>query len=121
MTLNGFILIVISITLSALGQTAFKIGVDKLSFSEGSGLADKLFSFALSPTILLGFGFYGVGAFVWLLALRQTELSLAYPFVALSFVIVFLVGVIGLGESVNATKIAGLAIIILGTLVLARA
>ncbi|MEQ9695206.1 hypothetical protein [Shimia sp. SDUM112013] len=121
MTLNGFLLIIVSITFSALGQTSFKIGVDKLQLAEGSTLWDKLMGFALSPTILLGFGFYGVGAFVWLLALRQTELSLAYPFVALSFVIVFLIGVIGLGETVNATKITGLAIIILGTLVLARA
>lgn len=120
MTLNGFILIVISITFSALGQTAFKIGVDRVVLPDGAGILQKMLGFAVSPSILLGFGFYGIGAFVWLLALRQTELSLAYPFVALSFVIVFLIGVLGLGETVNPTKIAGLAIIILGTLVMAR-
>lgn len=121
MTFNGFLLVLISVTFSAFGQTAFKLGVDKVSIPAGSGIADKLLGFGGSPFVLLGLVFYGVGTVFWLFALRQMDLSLAYPFVALSFIVVFLIGVLGLGEPVSATKIAGLAIITLGLVVMARA
>ncbi len=121
MTLNGFLLIVISVSFSAFGQTAFKIGVDRITLPNAASMVDKLLGFASSPFVLLGLSLYGIGTVFWLLALRQMDLSLAYPFVALSFIIVFMIGVFGFGEPVNPTKITGLAVIILGMIILSRA
>ncbi|WP_204112504.1 EamA family transporter [Shimia biformata] len=114
-------LIVVSVTLSALGQTAFKAGVDRISFAEGAGVVTKSLGFLTSPWILAGLAAYGVGTLFWLFALRQLDLSLAYPFVALSFVVVFLIGILFLGEPVVATRVIGLLIIIVGLVVMARA
>ena len=121
MSLQSFLLVVISVTLSAFGQTAFKIGVERVPFAPDSSVTDKVLGFAASPHIIGGLLFYGVGTLFWLFALRTLDLSLAYPFVAISFIVVFLIGIFGLGEPFNATRLAGLLIITLGLVVMARA
>lgn len=121
MTFHSFALVVISVTLSAFGQTAFKIGVERVQFAADAAVFNKVLGFAASPHILAGLLFYGVGTLFWLFALRTLDLSLAYPFVAISFIVVFLIGIFGLGEPFNATRLAGLLIITLGLVVMARA
>ena len=121
MTLQSFILVITSVTLSAFGQTAFKIGVGRVTFGEGAGMLSKIMGFAASPYILAGLAFYGVGTLFWMFALRQLDLSLAYPFVALSFIVVFLIGVFGLQEPLNMTRVLGLLIITLGLVIMSRA
>lgn len=121
MTLHSFILVVISVTLSAFGQTAFKIGVERVSFAPDAAVIGKVLGFAASPYVIAGLLFYGVGTLFWLFALRTLELSLAYPFVAISFIVVFLIGILALGEPFNMMRLAGLLIITLGLVVMARA
>ncbi|MFY0597533.1 MAG: hypothetical protein JXQ85_13970 [Cognatishimia sp.] len=121
MSLNAFLLVITSVCLSGLGQVAFKLGVSRLSFDAGASAIQKTMGFAASPFILAGLAAYGVGTLFWLFALRQLDLSLAYPFVAISFIVVFAIGVVGLGEPWNNTRALGLAIITLGLIVMARA
>ncbi|UZD91707.1 hypothetical protein [Cognatishimia activa] len=121
MSLNAFILVFISVSLSAVGQIAFKLGVSKLVFADGAQIVGKILAFAASPFILAGLAAYGLGTLFWLFALRQLDLSLAYPFVAISFIVVFAIGVVGLGEPWNNTRALGLAIITIGLIVMAKA
>ncbi|AKO96095.1 MAG: hypothetical protein RID15_10830 [Marinovum algicola] len=115
----GFALIFASVALSALGQTCFKTGVGRVSFAETAGLVQKSLSLLLSPWVLGGLAFYGVGTVLWLFALRRIDLSLAYPFVAMSFVMVAASGVLVLGETLSLTRVLGMALIISGLLVMA--
>lgn len=121
MSLQAFALVLVSVCLSGLGQIAFKLGVGRLSFAPDTQIVSKVLGFAASPFILAGLAAYGLGTLFWLFALRQLDLSLAYPFVAISFIVVFAVGVFGLGEPWNSTRALGLAIITIGLIVMARA
>lgn len=121
MTWQSFALVVISVTLSAFGQAAFKIGVGRVNFMPDAAVITKVIGFAASPHILAGLLFYGVGTLFWLFALRTLDLSLAYPFVAISFIVVFLIGVLALGEPFNMMRLVGLLIITAGLIVMARA
>ncbi|GAA6207076.1 EamA family transporter [Cognatishimia sp. WU-CL00825] len=121
MTLHSFLLVVASVTLSAFGQTAFKIGVGRVQFVPEAGTLSKIFGFAGSPFILAGLALYAVGTLFWLFALRNLDLSLAYPFVALSFIVVFLIGIFALGEPLNSMRVLGLLVITLGLVIMARA
>lgn len=121
MTLHSFALVFISVTLSAFGQTAFKMGVTRISFAPDAAVMSKIIGFAGSPFILVGLVLYGIGTLFWLFALKQLDLSLAYPFVAMSFIVVFLIGVFGLGEPWNMTRVLGLLIITIGLVVMAKA
>lgn len=119
MSLAGFLLILCSVALSAAGQTCFKSGVDRVQFAEGAGALAKSAALVLSPWVLGGLAFYGVGTVLWLFALKRMDLSLAYPFVALSFIMVAASGVLVLGETLSPARVLGMALIVSGLCVMA--
>jgi multidrug transporter EmrE-like cation transporter len=55
-----------------------------------------------------------------LMALSRVDLSFAYPFLSISYVLVLAAGYFWFGESVNATRILGVALICFGTFFVAR-
>lgn len=120
MTWGAFALVFASVSLSAVAQTAFKMGVARAETAADAAIWAKAVSMVFSPLVLLGLTLYGVGTLLWLFALRQLDLSLAYPFVAMSFVMVAGSGMLFLGEPVQPTRLIGLGLIILGLLVMAR-
>jgi drug/metabolite transporter (DMT)-like permease len=70
--------------------------------------------------LFAGFASYGLFTVVMVLALRHAELSITFPILALSYVWVAAASALWLGESMNAPKIAGVAIIVGGVAVLGR-
>lgn len=120
MTWGAFALVFASVSLSALAQTSFKVGVERAQTGGDATLWMKAAAMVFSPMVLLGLALYGVGTVLWLFALRQLDLSLAYPFVAMSFVMVAGSGMIFLGEPVQPSRLIGLALIVVGLLVMAR-
>ena len=120
MTWGAFVLVFTSVSLSALGQTAFKVGVGHASPAPDASIWIKAAAMVFSPMVMLGLALYGVGTVFWLFALRQLDLSLAYPFVAMSFVMVAGSGMLFLGEPMQPSRVIGLALIVIGLLVMAR-
>jgi multidrug transporter EmrE-like cation transporter len=58
-----------------------------------------------------------VAALCWMAAMSQLELSRAYPFVGLSFVMVLLLSAVFFGEAVTPTKIVGVVFVIAGIVI----
>lgn len=114
-------LIAISIVTGVIGQTVIKMGVSKPGVSEHvSGVAGLIRMILRSPLVLLGLMLYGIGALSWIGALTQLDLSVAYPFLALNFVLVALSSRIFLGEHIPWLRWAGIAVICAGILLVAR-
>lgn len=113
MTRALFLLILTSVTMSAVAQLLLKQGV--AAVGGGSPLR-----YATSPMILAGFAIYGLGAILWLFVLARLPLSAAYPFVGLGFIATMLLGIIVLGENVSTTRIAGTLLIAAGCVLVAR-
>lgn len=61
-----------------------------------------------------GIALYAIGTVLFIPALRGGELSVLYPFVALSYIWVSLLSVRFLGEKMNKLKWLGIALIIIG-------
>jgi len=80
-------------------------------FQFGLGLATNLPLFS-------GLSCYGISTGLLVLALRYGELSVLYPIIALTYVWVSILSVALLGETMNAFKIAGLSLIVVGVAVL---
>ena len=72
------------------------------------------------PYIASGLAAAVLASLAWIAAMTRMELSFAYPFMALNFVLVLLLGSMLLGESVSLGRWAGVALIVLGTVVAAR-
>ncbi len=81
------------------------------------GLAVAL---ALNPLVLLGLGVYLAGTFFWLLALSRVDLSYAYPFASLNYVLVLLASWGILGERPSLVRFAGVAAIGVGVWAISR-
>lgn len=114
-------LILLGIGLSVAGQTALKKGMD------GVGVVDKVWSRQFlslplaagrQPWILLGIPMYVAAAVVWISVLSQADLSFAFPFLGLNYVLVALSARLFLGEHVNYLRWVGVGIILLGVVLM---
>ena len=109
-----------TVCLSAVAQVALKIGTRSLSSSDGKGLPAVILSVASSPFIWLGLGIYGASVLAWLWVLSKTDVSVAYPFVGISFVLTAVMGAVLLHENVSPLRIAGTALVIFGCILIAK-
>lgn len=114
--------ILVTVSLSACAQLAMKIGVERprIELAMQSGVGDSLIAFATSPLILLGLAIYGLSVIMWLWVLSKVDLSIAYPFVGLSFVVTMCFGAIVLNESVTPARMLGTLLIVIGCVLIGR-
>jgi len=105
-----------SVLAAVLGQLSLKYGL-----SQGSQpVLNQGWHVLFNPFVVLGLALYGGGAMAWLGVLSRVDLSLAYPFLALNFVLVSLVAHFALGEAVPVGRWLGIAVIVGGILLVAR-
>lgn len=71
--------------------------------------------------LIAGYCLYGINTVMLVLALREGELSVLYPIIALTYVWVTLVSYVRLHEPPNVYKNVGVLAIILGVIVIGRA
>ncbi|MDX2289888.1 MAG: transporter [Hyphomicrobiaceae bacterium] len=75
----------------------------------------------LNWQLILALAIYGVATIVWVMVLRVTPLSLAYPFAALGFVIVPAFAAFLFGEPLTTPYLVGAAMIVGGIIVISTA
>ena len=112
------LLLLMSVISASLGQVFFKkgvlvIGEVTLKRSVIGGLSKLVFQ----PLVFSGLILYVVSTILWLVALSKTTLSFAYPFTALTFVLVMLSARIVFQESIPAWRYLGFLLIGLGIFV----
>lgn len=116
-------LILISVSLSAGSQLILKLGITapevQRALAEGPSIPRVALAIASSPLVIAGLGCFGLSAMFWLFVLAKLDASLAYPCVALGIVITVCAGHFLLGETVSALRVAGIAIIVAGVLIVA--
>ena len=122
MNLSTFGLVLLSVSFSSLAQFLLKLGMKSASVQHAvsSSPANALFAAITNPAVLGGLTLYGLGALVWLSVLARIDVSIAYPFVSISFLFTAALAVLFLGEPLSLTMIMGTGLIIMGVVVLAR-
>lgn len=118
----NYLYIAITIALTVFGQIAIKMQVAQagaLPVSGGGKLA-FLVSLLLNPWIIAAFAAAFLASVSWMGAMTKFQLSHAYPFMSLNFVIVLGLSAWLFHEPMSATRIAGVALICIGTVVAAR-
>jgi len=120
---NSVLLILLSISIVVGGQLLIKIGIDRIGISGFSSIKaiTGLFAGAIkSPIILTGLFLYFISAAIWLVILSTVDLSFAYPFIGLSYVIVLVLSKFVLKEDVNPVRWIGAFIITAGVVLISR-
>jgi drug/metabolite transporter (DMT)-like permease len=113
--LNPYLHIGLTVILSAAAQILFKAGSDN---TPGGALL-VVSSFG-SAAFLLGIGCMIASLIVWLYALRFVPLIIAFSLTAATQVVVALGSGIFLGEEISLVRWAGIFIVTLGIMIIAR-
>ena len=99
--------------LIAAGQILFKL----TSARTGSADLGGLLALLVDPYLIVALAIYGFGTIVWIYVLRSVPLTVAYPFMALTFCVVPLLAWWLLGEHVSLRYAMGTGLIVLGLVV----
>jgi len=120
--IRTFALIMCSVLLGVSGQVFLKIGVGQsgLSGKAAIGVFELVTSVIKTPLMLLGFLLYGVASIVWVIVLSKVDLSYAYPFLALNFVLIAIASRFILGETIPLVRWIGIFFIGVGVYLTSR-
>ena len=115
-------LILFTVATNFLSQIMLKKGMTSLPVFElnGSGILGSLFSIVFNPWVFFGLLVMIVSMGSHLIVLSRVEISFAYPFLGLSFVLITLWGYFALGESMNLWRLLGVLLICTGVALVAR-
>jgi drug/metabolite transporter (DMT)-like permease len=116
------VLILSSVALAALAQLTLKHGMNQVAANTGElklHLASLRDVFT-TPAVWGGLLLFGLSALVWLAVLSRTSLSFAYPFAALTYVLILLFDRLVLKEPVMPLRWLGVALIIGGLIFVSR-
>lgn len=100
------------------GQLFLKMGGDHLA-GLPFGL-EWIATAAASHWIWTALACYCLSFLTWMLILRRTQLSLAFPLTALVYISVIFFSVFALGEAIEFWRYFGVAVIIAGVVVIGR-
>ncbi|GAB2554409.1 EamA family transporter [Gracilibacillus alcaliphilus] len=116
----GYFYIAGTIIFTVYGQLIIKWTMDRQG-----GLPEEwwdkflfLLQLLFNPWILSGFFAAFLAALSWMAAMTKFDISYAYPFMSLSFVLVFLFSVLLFGEPINPQKLIGFGLIVFGIIVM---
>lgn len=113
-------LILVAVSLGAAGQLLLKTGVDLARATAREGAVGLLLAAFTQVRVLAGFSLYAVSSVLWLLVLSRSELSYAYPMIAVGYIVVVFLSWLVLNEQVGMLRLGGLALICLGVVLVAR-
>ena len=118
-----WLLILSGVGLNAAAQLLLKLATRSLlplgAFSART-LPHYLLALAQNPPFWAGMVCYGLSVCVWIAALTRAPVSTAYPMLSLGYVVVTLTAWLSLGETLNAAKLVGIALICAGVILVSR-
>ena len=117
--LFDYLYIFATIAFTVYGQMILKWRIVQFG-SLPTGSLDKfkfLVSLLFDPAIFSGFAAAFLASLAWMAAMTKFDLSHAYPFMSLNFVVVLLLSGWILSEPMSFQKAIGVGLIVLGTMV----
>lgn len=108
---ESYVLLAVSILLGVAGQMLLKSGAGSAS----------LYEQFLAPQSIVGLGVYFVSALCYMYALRKLQVSVAFPMVSFSYVLVAVLAWWLHGEALGWGKLAGVVLVCAGVALISRA
>ena len=110
-------LLVVSVSFAVAGQLTLKSAmteIGRIGTSEVRSPGHTVGRALAEPRLWIGVGLFGVSSLFWLVVLSRVPLSLAYPFVGMSYVVVVGFSAFVLHERVPALRWIGVLVIVAG-------
>ena len=121
MRVSDFSILFCGVLLNALAQLGLKAATRVTGpLSAGAALWGRAFDLLAVPSLWFALCAYGLSVIVWLVGLSRVPVSQAYPLLSLGYVINIGLAWWLLGEVPNVQRVAGIGVIVLGVVMVAR-
>lgn len=113
--------ILVSVVTGAVGQVLLKKGMASMGpLTLSWGDLQVIWRIATNPYVVVGLVIYMGGVVFWLAALSRVDLSYAYPFASLSYVLMLGASWFVFREGITPVRLLGTLVVCLGVLLIAR-
>jgi drug/metabolite transporter (DMT)-like permease len=118
----GYLYILVTLVLTAYGQLVLKWRLNTYG-QFPQALNDQihfLWKALLDPFVISSFASAFLASLTWMAALTKFDISYAYPFMSLAFIVVLIFSFILFQEPLSFNKVTGTTIIIVGLFIASR-
>jgi multidrug transporter EmrE-like cation transporter len=118
--MSKYIYILGTLIFTVYGQIILKWRLSYLKVILPEGFIEKstfLIKLIFDPFVFSGFASALIASLFWMAAMTKFEITTAYPFMSLAPALIFIIGIVLLGETFSIGKILGLVFIIIGIIV----
>ncbi len=118
----AIVYILISVLAGAVGQVLLKKGMGSMGplTLTISQLGNVLWRIGTNPYVIIGLAIYVSGTVFWLTALSRVDLSYAYPFASLSYVVMLIASWLLFNENITPLRLLGTLIVCIGVFLISR-
>jgi len=115
-------LILFTVLTNAAAQIMLKKGMNSVGALDigNDGLIGTVFRVVFSPFVFLGLTTFVISMASHLIVLSKVQLSYAYPFLSLAYVVVAAYSYFFFAEDVGLARLAGIGLIVAGTILIAQ-
>ena len=113
----SLVLLLVSVSFAVAGQVTLKAAMDRIGrigSAQVSEAGDTLLRAAKEPLLWVGLFLFGVSALFWLVVLSRVPLSVAYPIVGISYILIVLFAKVFLNEDVPPLRWLGVLVVAMG-------
>lgn len=110
-------LLLISVSFAIAGQLTLKTAmarVGRIGTAQVTAPAETISRVAKEPLLWIGLALFGISAAFWLVVLSHVPLSVAYPVVGLSYILIVLFSRVVLHEHVPSLRWLGVIVVAVG-------
>jgi multidrug transporter EmrE-like cation transporter len=122
MDMISFALVLTGVLLNAAAQLLLKAGTGAFAAIglDRAHLIVSGFRIVTEPHVFAGLSCYVLSVAVWIAALSRVPVSIAYPMLSIGYVVNALAAWYLFGEPLTPLKLTGIAVIIIGVVLVAR-
>ena len=119
---NNFLLILSSVSLNAFAQLFIRKGmlkIGEISF-DFEQIVKMVLAVFTNVYLLSGMFSYGISIILWMMVLSKVNVSLAYPFSSIGYIITTVLAYLFFNEPITFQKVVGIIIICIGVFILTQ-
>jgi drug/metabolite transporter (DMT)-like permease len=117
MTIASIGMLLFAVLLAACGQLLLKHGMQVATARAHAANGSLVVAAATTPLVIGGLAVFAISAVAWLAVLSRVPLSVAYPFNALSYLIILTASVLLLHERATLITWAGSLLVVTGLII----
>lgn len=116
----NIVVILASVLLNCFAQLFMKRGMEQFKELNLASLISSCGDMITNIWLWLAMFSYGISIFLWMYVLSKCDVSYAYPFLSIGYVVAAILGYYLFNESLTVYRISGIAVICLGVFLISR-